>query len=89
MQVCPRGDWRKKYSEQQKLQARILYVDPTTKRIMLSLQPELTTMTVRSLPNIGEVFEVRSTLTFCLTELGCRTSGCRTCMKCCDYMPKD
>ena len=49
----------KKYSEQQKVQARILYVDATTKKIMLSLQPELESMTVRSLPNIGDVFEVR------------------------------
>ena len=41
------------------MQARILYVDATTKKIMLSLQPELESMTVRSLPNIGDVFEVR------------------------------
>lgn len=57
-QACPKADWSKKYSEQQQVQARILYVDPTSKRIMLSLQPDLTSMTTRSLPSIGEVFEV-------------------------------
>lgn len=40
------------------MQARILYVDASSKKIMLSLQPDLRDLSVRSLPTIGEVFEV-------------------------------
>ena len=58
MQACPRGDWKKQYGEQQKVQARVLYVDATSKKIMLSLQPELSSLSMRPLPSIGEVFEV-------------------------------
>ena len=59
-QVCPGGDWKKQYSKDEKVRARILYVDPTSKQIKLSLQPELVDLTVRKLPAVGQVFEVQS-----------------------------
>ena len=61
-QACPGGDWKKQYSKDQKVRARILYVDPTSKKIRLSLQAELLDLTLRRLPPVGQVFEVgRST----------------------------
>ncbi|KAL0048743.1 hypothetical protein WJX82_009925 [Trebouxia sp. C0006] len=56
-QVCPGGDWKKQYSKDEKVRARIVYVDPTSKQIKLSLQPELVDLTVRKLPSVGQVFE--------------------------------
>lgn len=58
-QACAGGDWKKQYSKDQKVKARILYVDPTSKKIKLSLQPELLDLTLRRLPAIGQAFEVR------------------------------
>ena len=46
------------YSKDQRVRARILYVDPSTKKIKLSLQPELVDLTLRKLPAVGTVFEV-------------------------------
>ena len=59
-QVCPGGEWKKQYSKDEKVRARILYVDPTSKQIKLSLHPELVDLTVRKLPPVGQVFEVTS-----------------------------
>lgn len=51
-------DWKKQYSKDQKVKARILYVDPSSKKIKLSLQPELLDLTLRRLPAVGQTFEV-------------------------------
>lgn len=40
------------------MKARILYVDPSSKKIKLSLQPELLDLTLRRLPAVGQTFEV-------------------------------
>lgn len=58
-QACAGVDWKKQYSKDQNVKARILYVDPTSKKIKLSLQPELLDLTLRRLPAIGQAFEVR------------------------------
>jgi len=42
------------------VRARILYADPSSKQIKLSLQPELVDLIVRKLPSVGQVFEVKS-----------------------------
>ncbi len=42
------------------MRARILYVDPSSKQIKLSLQPELVDLIVRKLPSVSQVFEVKS-----------------------------
>ncbi len=57
-QACPGSDWKQQYRKDQKLKARIVYVDPNSKQIKLSVQPELVDLTVRKLPSIGQVFEV-------------------------------
>ena len=57
-QVCPRSDWKKQYGKAEKVKARIVYVDPVSKQIKLSLQPELVDLTIRNLPALGQVFEV-------------------------------
>lgn len=53
------ADWKKQYSKGQKVKARILYVDPSSKKIKLSLQPELLDLILRSLPAVGQTYEVR------------------------------
>ena len=58
VQVCPKSDWKKQYNKGLKVKARIVYVDPNSKQIKLSLQPELVNLTVRKLPAVGQVFEV-------------------------------
>ena len=57
-QACADGDWKKQYSKEQRVKARILYVDPSSKKIKLSLQPELLDLTLRRLPAVGQAFEV-------------------------------
>lgn len=57
-QALPGSDWKKQYSKDQRLKARILYVDPSSKKIRLSLQPELLDLTLRRLAPVGQVFEV-------------------------------
>lgn len=37
----PAADWAGKYSENQRLKARVLFVDPGTKRVGLTLKPAL------------------------------------------------
>ena len=59
--MCPKSDWKKQYGKAQKVKARLLYVDPVSKQIKLSLQPELVDLTVRKLPALGQVFEVAFT----------------------------
>ena len=58
MQICPGNDHKKHYIKDQKVKARIVYVDPTSKHIKLSLQPELVDLTIRQLPPVGQVFKV-------------------------------
>ncbi len=51
------SDWRKQYTEGAKLRARLLYVDPTTKRAGLSLLPHLMALSLPSpVPMLGSVF---------------------------------
>ncbi|GLI68751.1 hypothetical protein VaNZ11_013243 [Volvox africanus] len=51
-------DWRKTYKEGAKLRARLLYVDPATKRTCLSLLPHLVALALPSpVPMLGSVFE--------------------------------
>ncbi len=51
------SDWRKQYTEGAKLRARLLYVDPTTKRAGLSLLPHLVALSLPSpVPMLGSVF---------------------------------
>ena len=52
------NSYKKQYSKGQKVKARILYVDPSSKQVKLSLQPELLELTLRPLPAIGQVFQV-------------------------------
>ncbi|MEW5309980.1 MAG: hypothetical protein WDW38_001818 [Sanguina aurantia] len=54
----PVGDWKKLYSETQKLKARILYVDPANKKVGLSLLPHLLSRSLPSpIPQLGAVYE--------------------------------
>lgn len=54
--------WQAAFSEGQRLRARILFVDPTSKRVGLSLLPHLLSADARlpALPAVGTVYEVRS-----------------------------
>ncbi|KAG1654779.1 hypothetical protein FOA52_007439 [Chlamydomonas sp. UWO 241] len=52
------NEWRRGYSEGQKLRARILYVDPVAKSCGLSLLPHLASLTLPSpTPMLGQLFE--------------------------------
>ncbi|KAL4852689.1 rRNA biogenesis protein RRP5 [Chlorella vulgaris] len=51
------ADWRKQFSPNQRLRARILFVDPETKRVGLSLQRHLLADTLPpNFPMLGQVF---------------------------------
>jgi rRNA biogenesis protein RRP5 len=50
--------WSEKYSENQRVKARILFVDPVKKSVGLSLNPQLINYTIPTMaPAIGDVFE--------------------------------
>lgn len=54
----PSADWRSRYAEGQKLRARVIYVDPSTKRAGLSLLPHLLNVRMpAAVPMLGEVFD--------------------------------
>lgn len=58
VQDLPPPDWRSSYSEGQRLRARILYVDPASKVVYLSLQRHLLNASLHeSPPAVGTVFE--------------------------------
>lgn len=56
-QDLPPPDWRSSYSEGQRLRARILYVDPSSKVVYLSLQRHLLNAALHESPAaVGTVF---------------------------------
>lgn len=59
MQGVPAADWQAAFSEGQRLRARILFVDPASKRVGLSLLPRLLAADPRlpDLPPVGMVYE--------------------------------
>eukprot|EP00887_Chlorella_sp_A99_P001742 scaffold19.g1742.t1 len=57
------ADWRKHFSPQQRLRARILYVDPSSKRVGLTLLPHLLACSLpENFPLLGQVFEAATVL---------------------------
>lgn len=54
----PGADWNTKYSENQRLKARILYIDPVAKTIGLTLNPQLLNNVLPSMSvDVGDVFK--------------------------------
>ncbi|PRW20900.1 RRP5-like protein [Chlorella sorokiniana] len=52
------ADWRKQFSPNQRLRARILYVDPAAKRVGLTLQRHLLAFTLPpNFPMLGQIFD--------------------------------
>lgn len=55
-------DWQMKYEAGAKMRARIIYVDPTAKRVCLSLLPHLVAgLASPPLPPINSLFQVQRT----------------------------
>ena len=59
MQGVPAPDWQAGFSEGQKLRARVLFVDPGSKRVGLTLLPRLVAAdaALPDLPPVGTVYE--------------------------------
>ncbi|KAG0628431.1 hypothetical protein M758_1G025900 [Ceratodon purpureus] len=54
----PGADWSKKYSENQRLKARILYIDPVAKTVGLTLNPQLINNVAPAMAvDVGNVFK--------------------------------
>jgi len=52
------GKWQSAFSEGQKVRARVVFVDPTAKKVCLSLLPHLLHLTKPELPEIGSLIKV-------------------------------
>ncbi len=58
LQELPPPDWQSTYSPGQRLRARILFVDPATKAVFLSVQRSLVNASLaENLPAVGMVFD--------------------------------
>lgn len=94
-QGVPAADWQAAFSEGQRLRARILFVDPASKRVGLSLLPRLLAAAPRlpDLPPLGTVYEASAPFSpqgllkhdtpYCLWPLGTGVVAARGC--CCRY----
>lgn len=59
LQQPPPADWQKGYEAGARVRARIIYVDPVSKRVSLSLLPHLVAGSASpALPPINTLFEV-------------------------------
>lgn len=66
----PAADWQKGYEAGTRVRARIIYVDPVSKRVCLSLLPHLLAgISAPALPPINTLFEVCRCQTLAIIQL--------------------